>query len=172
MNVDGISIYTKAQVTNANDQVGRNYIGREELKMRRIGHNTILEQAAVHIASEADLQAHVSDVLGRQLSVKGLLDTRTVVSVMPISTFNDMCFDRLDVIPTKNRTQNSHHLANQNSHHLATTRSKASLDEFSVCQKPGRTLAVNPKTRLRAQLRRHNRPKRRGDTDQGPREKV
>ena len=33
MNVDGINIYTKAHVTDASDQVGRIYIGREELKV-------------------------------------------------------------------------------------------------------------------------------------------
>ena len=62
MNVDGINIYTKAQVTDASDQVGRIYNGREELKVRRIGHNAMLEQDAVHIGCEADLAAHVLDV--------------------------------------------------------------------------------------------------------------
>ena len=33
MNVDGINIYTKAHVTDASDQVGRIYIGQEELKV-------------------------------------------------------------------------------------------------------------------------------------------
>ena len=94
MNVDGISIYTKAHVTNASDQVGPIYIGREELKVRRIGHNAMLEQDAVHIGCEADLAAHVLDVQGRQLSVKGLLDTGAVVSVMPVSTWTKMVFDR------------------------------------------------------------------------------
>ena len=39
MNVDGITIYTKAHVTDASDQVGRMYIGQAELKVRRIGHD-------------------------------------------------------------------------------------------------------------------------------------
>ena len=86
MNVDGINIYTKAHITDANDQIGRIYIGQEELKVRRIGHNAMLEQDAVHIGCEADLAAHVLDVQGRQLSVKGLLDTGAVVSVMPVKT--------------------------------------------------------------------------------------
>ena len=73
-------------MTDASDQVGRIYIGREEFKMRRIGHNAMLEQDAVHIGFEADLAAHVLDVQGRQISVKGLLDTGAVVSVMPVST--------------------------------------------------------------------------------------
>ena len=72
MNVDGINIYTKAHITDANDHIGRIYIGQEELKVRRIGHNAMLEQDAVHIGCEADLAAHVLDVQGRQLSVKGL----------------------------------------------------------------------------------------------------
>ena len=72
MDVDDINIYTKAHVTDASDQVGRMYIGQEELKVRRNGHNAMLEQDAVHIGCEADLAAHVLDVQGRQLSVKGL----------------------------------------------------------------------------------------------------
>ena len=90
MNMDGSNIYTKAHVTDASDQVGRIYIGQEELKVRRIGHNAMLEQDAVLIGCEADLAAHV----------KGLLDTGgAVVSVMPISTWTDMGFDRSDLIP-------------------------------------------------------------------------
>ena len=62
-----------------------------------------LEQNAVHIGCEADLAAHVLDVQGRQLSVKGLLYTGSVVSVMPISTKTDMGFNRSDLIPTSIR---------------------------------------------------------------------
>ena len=46
MNVNVINNYTKAQVTDAVDQVGRIYIGREELKVRQIGHTAMLEQDA------------------------------------------------------------------------------------------------------------------------------
>ena len=100
LNMDGINIYTKAHLTNASDQVGRIYIGREELEVRRIGHNAMLEQDAVHIGCEADLAVNVLDVQGRQLSVKGLLDTGAVVSVVPISTWTDLGCDRSDLIPT------------------------------------------------------------------------
>ena len=103
MNVDSINIYTKAHVTDASDQVGRRYIGQEELKVRKIGHNAMLEQDAVHIGCEADLAAHVLDVLGRQFSMKGLLDRGAVVSVMPVKTWTDMGFDRSDLIPTNIR---------------------------------------------------------------------
>ena len=103
MNMDGINIYTRAHVTDANDQIGRIYIGKEELNVRRIGHNAMLEQDAVHIGCEADLAAHMLDVQGRQLSVKGLLDTGAVVSVMPVKTWTDMGFERSDLIPTNIR---------------------------------------------------------------------
>ena len=102
MNVDGINIYTKAHVTDASDQVGRD-IGQKELKVRQIVHNAMLEQDAVQIGCEADLAAHLLDVQGRQLSVKGLLDTGAVVSVMPVKTWTDKGFDRSDLIPTNIR---------------------------------------------------------------------
>ena len=62
----------------------------------------MLEQDAVHIGCETDLTALALDldVQGRQLSVKGLLNTGAGVSVMPLSTWIDMGFDRLDLIPT------------------------------------------------------------------------
>ena len=63
----------------------------------------MLEQDVVHIGCEADLAAHVLDVQGRQLSVKGLLHTGAVVSVMPVKTWTDMGFDRSDLIPTNIR---------------------------------------------------------------------
>ena len=63
----------------------------------------MLEQDAVHIGCEADLAAHVLDMNVRQLSVKGLLDTGEVVSVMPMSTWSGMGFNRPDLIPTNIR---------------------------------------------------------------------
>ena len=103
MSVNGINIYTKAHVTNASDQLGQIYIGQEKLKVRRIGHNDLLEQDAVHIGCEADLAARVLDAQGRQLSLKGLFDTGAVVSVMPISTWIDMGFNRSHLILTNIR---------------------------------------------------------------------
>ena len=52
MNMDGNNIYMKAHVTDASDQVGRIYIGQEELKVRRIGNNAMLEQDAVHMLEQ------------------------------------------------------------------------------------------------------------------------
>ena len=103
MNVDGINIHTKAHVTDASDQVGRIYISREELTVQRIRHKDMLEQDAVNIGCEADLAAHVLDVQGRQLSVKRLLDTGAVVSVMSVSSWTDMDFHRSDLNPTNIR---------------------------------------------------------------------
>ena len=96
MNVDGINIYTKAHVTAAADQVGRIYIGREQLKVQRIGHNATLEKDAVHIGCEADLAAHVLDVQGKQLSVRHR-------SSGQCHGWTDMGLDRSDLIPTNIR---------------------------------------------------------------------
>ena len=43
------------------------------------------------------------DVQGRKLSVKGLLDTGALASVMPVKTWTDMGFERSDLIPTNTR---------------------------------------------------------------------
>ena len=57
LHVDGISIYTRTYVTTDSDQIGQIYLGEEELKSRRIGHDAMMEQDAVHIGYEADVTA-------------------------------------------------------------------------------------------------------------------
>ena len=103
LNVDGISIFTRTYVTTDDDQIGQIYLGEEELKVRRIGHDAMMEQDAVHIRYEADVSAHLLDTNGTKIGVTGLLDTGAVVSVMPIKTWERMGFTREDLIPTNLR---------------------------------------------------------------------
>ena len=77
---------------------GQIYLGEEELKVRRIGHDAMMEQDAVHIGYEADVTAHLLDTNGSKIGVTGLLDTGAVVSVMPIKNLgeNGLHAGRLD----------------------------------------------------------------------------
>ena len=43
VNVDGISIYTRTYVTTDSDRMWQIYLGQEELKVRRIGHDAMME---------------------------------------------------------------------------------------------------------------------------------
>ena len=103
LNVDGISIYTRTYVTTDSDQIGQIYLGEEELKVRRKGHDAMMEQDAVHIGYEADVTVHMLDTNGKKNGVTGLLDTGAVVSVMPIKTWERMGFTREDLFPTNLR---------------------------------------------------------------------
>ena len=103
LNVDGISIYTRTYVKTHSDQIGQIYLGEEELKVRRIGHDAMMEQDAVHIGYEADVTAHLLDTNGKKIGVTGLLDTGAVVSVMPIKIWEIKGFTREDLIPTNLR---------------------------------------------------------------------
>ena len=111
----------------------------------------MLKQDAVHIGCEADLAAHVLDVQGRQLSVKGLLDTGAVVSVMPVKTWTDMGFERSDLIPTNLRLA----AANQGSIYVTERTPIISLQlggrHFSRGEF-GRIRSVHPREGLRTQL--------------------
>ena len=80
LNVDGISIYTRIYVTTDSDQTGQIYLDQEELKYRRIGHDAMMEQDAVHIGYEADVTAHLLDTFGKKIGVTGLLDTGAVLA--------------------------------------------------------------------------------------------
>ena len=100
LNVDGISIYTRTYVTTDSHQIGQIYLDEEELKVRRIGHDAMMEQDAVHIGYEADVTAHLLDTNGKKIGVTGLLDTGAAVSVMPTKTWERMGFTRRVLIPT------------------------------------------------------------------------
>ena len=75
-------------------------MGEEELIIRRIGHDAMMEQ---DIGYEEDVTAHLLDTNGKKIGVTGLLDTSAVVSVMPIKNWVRMGFTREDLIPTNLR---------------------------------------------------------------------
>ena len=100
LNVDGISIYTRTYVTTDSDQMGQIHLGQEELNVRSIDHDAKMEQDAVHIGYEADVNGHLPDTNGKNIGVTGLLETGAVVSVMPIKTWERMGITREDLIPT------------------------------------------------------------------------
>ena len=64
LNIDGINIYTKTMITWDEDLAGQIYVGREELRVRSIGHCAMLEEDAIHLGTEADVSAHVLDING------------------------------------------------------------------------------------------------------------
>ena len=87
LNIDGINIYTKTMITCDEDLIGQIYVGKEELKVRSIGHCAMLEEDAMHIGTEADVTGHVLDINGKKTQLRGLLDTGAVLSVIPIETW-------------------------------------------------------------------------------------
>ena len=103
LNIDGINIYTKTMITCDEDLVGQIYVGREELKVRSIGHSAMLEEVAMHIGTEADVSAHVFDISGKKTHFRGLLDTGAVLSVIPIETWERMGFNKDDLMDSRIR---------------------------------------------------------------------
>ena len=47
LNIDGINIYTKTMITCDEDLAKQIYVGKEELKVRAIGHCAMLEEDAI-----------------------------------------------------------------------------------------------------------------------------
>ena len=103
LNVDGISIYTRTYLTADSDQMGQIYLKQEEFEIRRIGHDAMMEQDAVHIGYEADDTAHLLDTNGKKIGVTGLLDTEQYIQDKPIKTWKIMGFTRENLIPTNLR---------------------------------------------------------------------
>ena len=101
--IDGINIYTKTMITCDEDLAGQIYVGKEELKVRSIGHCAMLKEDAMHIGTEADVSAHVLDISGKKTLLRGLLDTGAVLSVIPIETWERMGFDKDDLIDSRIR---------------------------------------------------------------------
>ena len=63
----------------------------------------MLHEDAMHIGTEADVTAHVLDINGKKTQLSGLLDTGAVLSVIPIETWERMCFDKNDWIYSRIR---------------------------------------------------------------------
>ena len=103
LNIDGINIYTNTKITCDEDLIGQIYVGKEELKVRSIGHCAMLEEDAMHIGTEADVTGHVLDISGKKTQLRGLLDTGAVLSVIPIETWEKMGFDKGDLIDSRIR---------------------------------------------------------------------
>ena len=103
LNIDGINIYTKTMITCDEDLIGQIHVGREELKVRSIGHCAMLEEDAMHIGTEADVTGHVLDISGKKTQLRGLLDTGAVLSVIPIETWERMGFNKDDLIDSRIR---------------------------------------------------------------------
>ena len=103
LNIDGINIYTKTMITCDQYVAGQIYVGREELKVKLIGHCAMLEEDTVHIGTKADVSAHVLDISGKKTQLRGLLDTGAVLSVIPIETWERMGFDKDDLIDSRIR---------------------------------------------------------------------
>ena len=103
LNIDGINIYTKTMITCDEDLIGQIYVGKEDLKVRSIGHCAMLEEEAMHIGTEADVTGHVLDISGKKTQLRGLLDTGAVLSVIPIETWERMGFDKGDLIDSRIR---------------------------------------------------------------------
>ena len=103
LNRDRINISTKTMITCNKDLVGQIYVGREELKVRSIGHCAMLEEDTMLMGTEADVSAHVIDINGKKTPLKRLLDTGAVFSVIPIETWRWMGFDIEDLIDSRIR---------------------------------------------------------------------
>ena len=97
LNIDGININTKTMKTCDEDLAGQIYVGREELKVKSIGHCAMLEEDAMHIGTEADVSGHVLDIRGKKTQLRGLLDKGAVLRVISIETWNKMGFDKDDL---------------------------------------------------------------------------
>ena len=103
INIDGIIIYTKTMITCDEDLAGQIYVGKEEFKIRSIGHCAMLEEDTMHIRMEADASAHLLNISGKKTQLRGLLDTGAVLSVIPIETWERMGFDKDDFIDSRIR---------------------------------------------------------------------
>ena len=63
----------------------------------------MLEEDAMHIGTEADVSAHALDISGKKTQLRGLIDTRAVLSVITIALWKRMGFDRDDLIDSRIR---------------------------------------------------------------------
>ena len=156
LNVYGISIYTRTYVTTDSDQIGQIYLGREELKIRRIGPDAMMEQDAMLMRYDADVTAHFLETNGKKLGVTGLLDTGAMVSVMPVKTWQRMGFTREDLIPTNLKltaaTRRAIYAAGKTPITILHTGRSGPLDEFPGGRESGRFRTTHLVPQLRQEF--------------------
>ncbi|XP_063727166.1 uncharacterized protein LOC134854737 [Symsagittifera roscoffensis] len=73
----------RTYVTTDSDKMGQIYLGQEELKVCRIGHDPMMEHDAVHIGYKADVTAHLLDKTGRKTESQGFWTQERKNGVMP-----------------------------------------------------------------------------------------
>ena len=139
LNVDGISIYTRTYVTTDSDQIGQIYLGEEELKVRRIGHDGA-KRSTHWIRSRCDCTSARHQ--RKKVGVTGFLDTGAAVSVMPIKSWERMGFTREDLIPTNLRlaaaNRGAIYVAGKTPITVLHIRGTGSLDELPGSRELGR----------------------------------
>ena len=84
LNIDRINIYTKMMTICDDDMACQIFVGRKELKVSSIGHCAMLEEDAISLSTEADVSAQVPGINGRKTSLKQLVDTGAVLSVVSL----------------------------------------------------------------------------------------
>ena len=94
LNKNSMKIYNTRMITCDDDLAGHIFVGQEELKVRSIGYCAKLDEDAMHLVIEADVTAHVLDINSIKKSLKGLLDTGAVLSVILIETWTRTGFKK------------------------------------------------------------------------------
>ena len=148
-------------ITCDEDLAGQIYVGREELKVRLIGHCAMLEEDAMHIGTEADVSAHVLDTNGKRTQLRGLLDTGAVLSVIPSETWERMGFNRDNLIDSRIRLSAANKGALRVLSRTPTNNSPKlggmqPVDELSCAGKPRRVRPFHFRQRFRLKFRRNN----------------
>ena len=136
LNVDGIILYTKTYVTTKNDQIGQMYLGREELKVRRIGRDAMMEQDTVHIGYQADVTAHMLDTNEKNLAPRQRGSSQ-------FNADKDMLKDGIhqggsdtDELEIGSRQRRNHLRGRENSHNSLPNVKTEPMDEFSRSGEP------------------------------------
>ena len=118
------------------------------------------EQDAVNTGYEADVTAHLLDTNGKKIGVTGLLDTGSLISVLPVKTWEGMGFRGHDLFPTNLRLSavRSNLRGWENTDNSPPHWRTKSMDEFPCGREPGRFRSLHFGSRLSQKLRRDDRP--------------
>ena len=135
-NVDGISIYTKTYATTDNDQIGQIFLDREELKVRRIGHD-----AMIHIGYEADVNAHLPDNDRNETGVTGAVRYRSSSQFNADKEMGKDGFHQrgpaTHELKVSSRQSWSHLRSRQRSNNISRNGRRKPLDKFTRGGEPG-----------------------------------
>ena len=82
INIDGADIYTSALLAEAEAHRGIIHVAYEDFKVRKVHSTPLIKKGTTYLGEDSGLNVACLDKGGKEIYLKGMLDTGATLSVM------------------------------------------------------------------------------------------